>query len=135
MASGNPDVERNRDFLVGEEVSPAGKERIRAFIAGWPGVVAVRNLIAFFSGPGEILVVARVDIDDALDGAAVEHLVTDIERDVLPYNARYVYVASSLASQAGSKSAERTTPHARRLRRMGHLEAETVPVSVEPRPL
>jgi cation diffusion facilitator family transporter len=39
-------VERNRDFLVGEEVAPAGKERIRAIIAGWPGVVAVRRLAA-----------------------------------------------------------------------------------------
>jgi cation diffusion facilitator family transporter len=75
-------VERNRDFLVGEEVSPAGKQRIRAFIAGWPGVVAVRNLIAFFTGPDEILVVARVDIDDTLDGAAVEHLASDIEREL-----------------------------------------------------
>ena len=75
-------VERNRDFLVGEEVSPPGKQRIRAFIAGWPGVVAVRNLIAFFTGPDEILVVARVDIDDTLDGAAVEHLVSGIEREL-----------------------------------------------------
>jgi cation diffusion facilitator family transporter len=75
-------VERNRDFLVGEEVSPAGKQRIRAFIAGWPGVVAVRSLIAIFTGPDEILVSARVDIDDTLDGAAVEHLVSDIEREL-----------------------------------------------------
>ncbi len=75
-------VERNRDFLVGEEVAPAGKERIRAFIAGWPGVVAVRRLIAVFTGPGEVLVVARVDIEDTLDGAAVEHLVSGIEREL-----------------------------------------------------
>ena len=75
-------VERNRDFLVGQEVSPAGREHIRAFIAGWPGVVAVRSLIAIFTGPDEILVSARVDIDDTLDGAAVEHLATDIEREL-----------------------------------------------------
>ena len=75
-------VERNRDFLVGQEVSPAGRQRIRAFIAGWPGVVAVRSLIAIFTGPDEILVSARVDIDDTLDGAGVEHLVTDIEREL-----------------------------------------------------
>ena len=75
-------VERNRDFLVGQEVSPAGREHIRAFIAGWPGVVAVRSLIAIFTGPDEILVSARVDIDDTLDGAAVEHLVSDIEREL-----------------------------------------------------
>lgn len=75
-------VERNRDFLVGEEVAPAGKERIRAFIAGWPGVVAVRRLVVIFTGPDEVLVVARVDIDDALDGAAVVHLVSGIEREL-----------------------------------------------------
>ena len=75
-------VERNRDFLVGQEVSPTGKERIRSFIAAWPGVVAVRSLIAFFTGPDEILVVARVAIDESLDGADVEHLVTGIEREL-----------------------------------------------------
>ena len=75
-------VERNRDFLVGEEVSPAGKERIREFIAGWPGVVAIRRLVVTFTGPDEVLVVARVDIDDSLDGAAVERLVSGIERDL-----------------------------------------------------
>jgi cation diffusion facilitator family transporter len=75
-------VERNRDFLVGEEVAPAGKERIRAIIAGWPGVVAIRSLAVIFTGPDEVLVVARVDIDDDLDGAAVEHLVSGIEREL-----------------------------------------------------
>jgi cation diffusion facilitator family transporter len=75
-------VWRNHDFLVGQEVAPAGKERIRAIIAGWPGVVAVRGLVVLFTGPGEVLVVARIDIDDDLDGAAVEHLVTGIEREL-----------------------------------------------------
>jgi cation diffusion facilitator family transporter len=75
-------VERNHDFLVGQEVSPAGRERIREIIAGWPGVVAVRSLVAIFTGPDEIIVIARVDIDDTLDGAAVEHLVSGIEREL-----------------------------------------------------
>jgi divalent metal cation (Fe/Co/Zn/Cd) transporter len=74
-------VERNRDFLVGQELAPAGRE-IRAFIAGWPGVVAVRRLNAIFTGPDEILVVARVDIDDSLNGAAVERLVSGIEHEL-----------------------------------------------------
>jgi hypothetical protein len=34
------------------------------------------------TGPGEVLVVARIDIDDDLDGAAVEHLVAGIEREL-----------------------------------------------------
>jgi cation diffusion facilitator family transporter len=75
-------IGRNHDFLVGEEVAPAGRERIRAVIAGWPGVEAVRGLVVFFSGPDEILVVARVDIDDRLDGAEVERLATGIEREL-----------------------------------------------------
>ena len=75
-------VERNRDFLVGEEVAPADTARIRAVIAGWPGVVAVRRLAVVFTGPREVLVVARVDIDDDLDGAAVEQLVSGIEREL-----------------------------------------------------
>jgi cation diffusion facilitator family transporter len=75
-------VERNRDFLVGQELAPADRERIRAFIAGWPGVVAVRRLNAIFTGPDEILVVARVDIDDSLNGAAVERLVAGIEHEL-----------------------------------------------------
>jgi divalent metal cation (Fe/Co/Zn/Cd) transporter len=75
-------VARNHDFLVGQEVAPAGKERIRALIADWPGVLAVRRLNVLFTGPDEILVVARVDIDDTLDGAAVERLVSGIEREL-----------------------------------------------------
>jgi cation diffusion facilitator family transporter len=75
-------VMRNHDFLVGEEVAPAGRERIRAFIAGWPGVVAVRRLAVLYTGPDEVLVIARVDIDDSLDGAAVEHLASGIEREL-----------------------------------------------------
>ena len=75
-------VRRNHDFLVGEEVAPAGRERIRAVIAGWPGVVAVRRLVVMFTGPDEVVVIARVDIEDDLDGAAVKHLVSGIERQL-----------------------------------------------------
>ncbi|HKY67946.1 MAG TPA: cation diffusion facilitator family transporter [Acidimicrobiales bacterium] len=73
-------VERNRDFLVGEEVAPAGKQRIADALATWPGVVEVRDLVVTFTGPDEIWVVARVDVDDTLTGAQVEELASGIER-------------------------------------------------------
>ena len=73
-------VERNRDFLVGEEVAPAGKQRIAEALAAWPGVVEVRDLVVTFTGPDEVWVVARVDIDDSLSGAQVEELAAGIER-------------------------------------------------------
>ena len=75
-------VSRNRDFLVGEEVSPAGKERIARMLEGWPGVVGLRDLVVSFTGPSEVWVVARVDVDDGLTGAEVEALVAGIERDL-----------------------------------------------------
>jgi cation diffusion facilitator family transporter len=73
-------VERNRDFLVGEEVAPAGKQRIAEALAAWPGVVEVRDLVVTFTGPDEVWVVARVDVEDGLTGAEVEQLVAGIER-------------------------------------------------------
>jgi hypothetical protein len=44
--------------------------------------MAVRGLVLAFTGSDEVLVVARVDIDDALDGAAVERLVSGIKREL-----------------------------------------------------
>lgn len=75
-------VSRNRDFLVGEEVSPAGKAHIAQLLEGWPGVVGLRDLVVSFTGPSEVWVVARVDIEDGLTGAEVEDLVAGIERDL-----------------------------------------------------
>jgi cation diffusion facilitator family transporter len=76
-------VERNRDFLVGEEVQEAGKGRIARFLVDQPGIVAVRDLAVTFTGPEEVWVVARVDIDDGLTGAQVETLAVDVERTLV----------------------------------------------------
>jgi cation diffusion facilitator family transporter len=76
-------VERNRDFLVGEDIPPAGKQRIAEALAAWPGIVSVRDLAVSFTGPHELWVVARVDIDDTLTGAQVEDLAAGIERRLM----------------------------------------------------
>jgi len=79
--------ERNRDFLVGEEVSPAAKARIAGYIAAYPGIVEVRHLTVTFTGPDEVWVVARVDVDDGLTGRGVEALVVDVERTLIQRSA------------------------------------------------
>ncbi len=76
-------VERNRDFLVGEEVSPEGKQWVTDALMGWPGVVDVRDLVMTFTGPDEVWVVARIDVDDALTAADVERMVVGIEEDLV----------------------------------------------------
>jgi cation diffusion facilitator family transporter len=90
-------IQRSHDFLVGawagaaggsqgrdvagvtQPFRPAEEERIRAFLLGYPGVTAIRQLLSTFVGPGQVWIVARVDIDDGLRGAQVKALVRGIE--------------------------------------------------------
>ena len=69
---------RNRDFLLGEQAPDAARERIRATIAGFPGIDAVVELLVTFTGPRQVWVLCRVDIDDALSGSQVEALVCNL---------------------------------------------------------
>ncbi len=70
---------RNRDFLLGEQAPPPVKERVRAFIIDYPGVVSIRELLVTFVGPRQLWVLARVDIEDTLRGNEVESLARTIE--------------------------------------------------------
>jgi divalent metal cation (Fe/Co/Zn/Cd) transporter len=72
-------VARGREFLVGQPLQPTDEARLRAFLLAYPGVAAIRELIATFVGPGQVWVVARLDIDDQLRGDQVESLVSSIE--------------------------------------------------------
>jgi cation diffusion facilitator family transporter len=90
-------ISRSHDFLVGawsgaaggpqghdvagftQPFRPAEEETVRAFLLGYPGVTAIRELLVTFVGPGRVWIVARVDIDDVLHGAQVKTLVRGIE--------------------------------------------------------
>jgi len=91
-------IRRSHDFLVGawatgatstpsgrritrltQPLRPADEERVQAFLLGYPGVIAIRELLVTFVGPGRVWLVARVDIDDGLRGTQVEALVQGIE--------------------------------------------------------
>jgi cation diffusion facilitator family transporter len=80
-------TERNRDFLAGEDVSAAAKERIAGYIAAYPGIVEVRDLDVTFTGPDEVWVVARVEVADSLSARGVEALVVDVERTLIQRSA------------------------------------------------
>lgn len=79
--------DRNRDFLVGEEVSANSRARIASYVAAYPGIVDVRDLIVTFIGPDEVWVVARVDVDEGLSRRGVEALVVDVERTLIQRSA------------------------------------------------
>jgi cation diffusion facilitator family transporter len=90
-------IQRSHDFLVGawagaaggsqghdvggftQPLRPADEERVRAFLLGYAGVTGIRELLFTFVGPGQVWIVARVDLDDGLRVAEVKTLVRGIE--------------------------------------------------------
>jgi cation diffusion facilitator family transporter len=101
-------IQRSHDFLVGtwtgaaggpqdrdvagvtQPLRPAEVAKARAFLLGYPGVTAIRELLFTFLGPGRIWIVARVDIDDGLCGAQVTSLARGIESG-MKHEAEEVY--------------------------------------------
>jgi cation diffusion facilitator family transporter len=92
-------IQRSHDFLVGAWTWPraplgrhadditqpfqtADEDSARAFLLGYPGVTGIRELLVTFVGPGQVWIVARVDIDDDLHGAQVTSLVSGIESEM-----------------------------------------------------
>lgn len=70
---------RNRDFLIGEPAPSSIRKRIHEAISSQTGIVAVRELVVTFVGPQQLWVVTRVDVDDRLDGEAIEELTRRTE--------------------------------------------------------
>jgi divalent metal cation (Fe/Co/Zn/Cd) transporter len=62
-----------------QPLQPSDDQRLQAFLLAYPGVTAIRELLVTFAGPGQVWVVARLDIDDDLSGAQVKSLVHGIE--------------------------------------------------------
>jgi cation diffusion facilitator family transporter len=82
---------RNGDFLIGRRAPQNIEADIRRTISGVRGVKSVGELLVIFIGPRQLRVLARVDIDDALDGAQVKALVREIEATLIrgsPFIAR-----------------------------------------------
>jgi divalent metal cation (Fe/Co/Zn/Cd) transporter len=107
-------IQRSHDFLVGawagaagepqgrdvagvtQPLTPTEEEKMRAFLLGYPGVTAIRQLLVTFVGPGRIWIVARIDIDDDLRGAQVRALAHGIESG-LKHESDNVYRADVVA--------------------------------------
>jgi cation diffusion facilitator family transporter len=62
---------RNRQLLSNQSVPERYVEWLRGRIASEPGIAAVARLDAVYLGVSDVLVVADVELEDGLDGAAV----------------------------------------------------------------
>jgi cation diffusion facilitator family transporter len=101
-------IQRSHDFLTGTWTGAAGgpqgrdvagftqpfrpveEEDVRAFLLGYPGVTAIRQLLVTFVGPGRVWIVARVDIDDGLCGAQIKSLVCGVESG-MKHKSEHIY--------------------------------------------
>jgi cation diffusion facilitator family transporter len=108
-------VARGREFLVGQPLQPTDEARLRAFLFAYPGVAAVRELIATFVGPGQVWVVARLEIADQLRGGQVESLVAGIESAAKHESEQ----TSSTTRTLSTESSSQRTPISERSSRPG----------------
>jgi cation diffusion facilitator family transporter len=66
---------RNGDFLVGRRAPATIHRRVETVIAAQPGIRAVSDVVVTFLGPRRLWVIARIDVNDELTGAAVKLLI------------------------------------------------------------
>jgi cation diffusion facilitator family transporter len=70
---------RNRDMLIGGQVSAAWRARIGETIAAQSGIAGVSEVLVTFLGPRRAWVVAAVALDERLNGAEVQALLARTE--------------------------------------------------------
>jgi cation diffusion facilitator family transporter len=94
---------RNGDFLIGRRAPPNVEADVRRTIATRRGVTGIGELLVTFLGPRQLRVLARVNIDDGLDGAQVKALTADIE-DALCRESPYIVRVDVVPDGRGSPS-------------------------------
>jgi cation diffusion facilitator family transporter len=72
-------VRRNHDFLLGQPIPAADRDRVQTFLLTYAGVTGVRELLVTYIGPSQVWVLARIDIADNLSSDQVTALVRGIE--------------------------------------------------------
>ncbi len=80
----------SRDLLIGRSADPAELARIRAEIEASPGIAELVDLRTMHLGPDQLIVGARVDLDDGVDGEGAEDLADRLDRrlaEILPETA------------------------------------------------
>jgi cation diffusion facilitator family transporter len=91
--------------LIGEAVPSAVREEITRLIDETPGVDVVVELLTMRLGPDDVLVAARVDVDDAATGRDLERVADDVAhriRDAHP-EVRHVFLDPTSARSTAAR--------------------------------
>jgi len=72
----------NRSLLIGEAADPRLQASLMELLSSYDEVDAVDEVLTSVIGRGEVLVAARIDLDDDLSARQVEALARRMERDI-----------------------------------------------------
>jgi cation diffusion facilitator family transporter len=96
-------------MLIGESALPEEESRIRSALSGQPGVMSVIHLRTLHTGPDELLVAAKVQVDPDEPARGLARIIDDAEarvRAVVP-TATWIYLEPDiLRSATGGSAAE-----------------------------
>jgi cation diffusion facilitator family transporter len=73
----------NRSLIVGESADPRLQTGVTELVSSYDEVTSVDELLTMVIGSGEVLVAARIDLEDDLRAAEVEALARRMERDIV----------------------------------------------------
>ena len=73
----------NRSLLIGEAADPRLQQALTELLSSYDEVDAVDAVLTSVIGRGEVLVAARIDLDDDITAGQVEALARQMERDIL----------------------------------------------------
>lgn len=74
--------QQNKRALIGEALPESAQETIRTTITEAPGIDSLVELLTMRMSPTEVLVAARVDLDDGYTGAELEQAAEEVARRV-----------------------------------------------------
>ena len=72
----------NRSLLIGEAADPRLQRALRELLSSYDEVDSVDEVLTSVIGRGEVLVAARIDLDDDITAGQVEALARRMERDI-----------------------------------------------------
>lgn len=75
-------AKENRSLLVGEAADPRLQRALLELLSSYDEVDAVDEVLTSVIGRGEVLVAARIDLDDDITAGQVEALARRMERDI-----------------------------------------------------
>lgn len=72
----------NRSLIIGEAADPRLRESLVALIRTYPEVTSVDELLSMVTGRGQVLVAAKIDLEDDLRAAEIEAMARRMEAEI-----------------------------------------------------